>query len=104
MDLDGKIALVAEAADIGAERAQRFDQGAHGALAHLRHAVEAVDAAGGGGAKRGEKTGGGACEADEELDGGGVGMGGVGRKGPSLVGNADGEGGFVGGDGEAESA
>ena len=35
---------------------------------------------------------------------GGVGMGGVGRKGPSLVGDADGEGGFVGGDREAEFA
>ena len=97
MDFEREKTFDAGAADVGAEGPEGVDETLHGAFAHLGDAVDAVDAARGGGAEGGEKTGGGAGEADVESDGF------VFREAVGLFGDLDGASVGVGVDCEAES-
>lgn len=97
VDFEREETLFAGATDVGAEGAKGVDELFHRALAHLRDAIDAVDTVRGDGAEGGEETGGGAGEADEEVDGlGGVAVG--------LGADADFAGGFVERNFEAERA
>lgn len=69
VDFEREETFFAGAADVGAEGAKGVDELFHRALAHLRDAIDAVNAVRGGGAEGREEAGGGAGETDKEFDG-----------------------------------